>query len=81
MKNKIILLLACLAFSGCGYRFAIIKENICNHPESVREAWGWALAPRINPLHWHYGIHSKCERCGQKFCEYWKRDKLLNRIK
>ena len=83
MKNKIALLIIGLLLQGCGYRFAITKTNICEHPERYpnRVHWGHFLTPRLNPLHWHKGIHEKCTRCGQKFCENWKRGKWLHKIK
>lgn len=72
---KLFFILVALSLQGCGFRFAIIKRNVCSHPEGSRYSW-----VTFNPLHWHYGIHSKCHRCGQKFCEHWMREKWLNKI-
>jgi len=80
MKNKIMVVAFCLLLSGCGLRFAITKRNICEHPKYERISWGWLLAPRINPLHWHHGIHTKCKLCGQKFCEYYDRGKWIHKV-
>ena len=90
--NKLFFLV--LLLSGCGYRFAQITKNKCYHPIEDRYVWGisarvkkwWTYkdVPTIivsNPLHWHKGIHKKCDRCGQKFCQYWTREKWINKIK
>ena len=90
--NK-ILFLVLLLLSGCGYRFAQVIKAKCDHPLEKRYLWGiygrvkqWTTYKEINsiifsnPLHWHKGIHKKCDRCGQKFCKYWSRKKWVNKI-
>lgn len=67
MVNSIRLVFVLLIFlSACGYRFAQITKNLCDHPKEDRHEWGvyaqiraWSTYKDVktiiisNPLHWH----------------------------
>ena len=52
------------------------EHEVIDHVTIVyREKW-----TPINPFHWHSGVHTKCVRCGQKFCDHWVTEKTINRV-